>query len=479
MSLDNFEIIIGLEVHAQLATKTKAWCACEIKINGFENEYVCEVCAAHPGVLPVLNDKVVEFAVMAGLATNCEINLNSGFDRKNYFYPDLPKGYQITQFEKPIAQNGKLTIRTDNDQFKEIRITRVQIEEDTGKSSHHNSYSLINLNRAGTPLIEIVSEPDMRSSKEAVEYLKTLQAILVYLDVCKGNMQDGNFRCDVNLSLRLKGEKKFGTRTEVKNLNSFRSVEKAIEYESQRHARLLSNGQKVEQQTLLFDVDKMQTKVLRTKSDADDYRYFAEPDLTRLIITEEFVSKLAANLPELPNDKLKRFVSLYEITEYDAEILSGDRALAKYFEDCVGLCKAQPKKVANWIMVELLRLVNESGMTVDRLNITPKKLADLLNFVEDGTISGKIAKEVFLEMFDKSTEASSIIEAKGLKQNNDTSELENLIKALIIAHPQEVEQLKAGKDRLLGFFVGQVMKATGGQANPAMTSELVKKLIGV
>ncbi len=469
----SYEAVFGVEVHTQLATNTKAWCNCEIKVNGFENHYVCEICSAQPGTLPVLNKKSVKYALRLAHALECKkINRVSYFDRKNYFYPDLPKGYQITQYHTPIAENGML---------EGVEIERIQLEEDTGKSSHEGENSLINLNRAGTPLIEIVSKTiEGGDASVVLNYLKSLHQILKYTGVSHANMQDGNFRCDINISLRKKGSKEYGTRTETKNLNSFRSVEKAIEYEFERQSKILDAGEKVLQQTLLFDVETQKTKVLRTKTDADDYRYYLEPDLLPLIITEAEIKKAKDDLPELPAQKVIRFQSEYEIREYDAVIIARSLSLANYFEECCKHYQGDKKKVANWVLGDLLGLANEANIEFDKLNnITPKSLVNLMGFVDRDEISGKVAKDVLLEMFDTGKSAGDIIEAKGLKQNNDSSELETIVKELIEKHPKEVEELKGGRDRVMGFFVGQVMKKTKGQGNPKITSELVKKLLGL
>ena len=469
----SYEAVFGVEVHTQLATNTKAWCNCEIKINGFENHYVCEVCSAQPGTLPVVNKQSVNFALKLAHALECKkINKTSFFDRKNYFYPDLPKGYQITQFHVPIAQDGVLD---------GVEIERIQLEEDTGKSTHEGDSSLINLNRAGTPLIEIVTKTiEGSNSDNVLSYLRNLHQILRYTGVSHANMQDGNFRCDINISLRKKGVKKLGTRTEVKNLNSFRSVEKAIEYEIARQAKVLDSGEDVLQQTLLFDVEKQETKVLRTKSDADDYRYYLEPDLLPLIVTDKEIKKAKDELPELPAQKVERFQKEYGIRDYDAELLSRSLALANYFEECCKHYESDKKKVANWVLGDLLGLANESNLDFDQLdNIKPKALMELIGFVDREEISGKAAKDVLLEMFDSGKSPSEIVASKGLKQNNDASELEAIVQELIDNHPKEVEELKSGRDRVMGFFVGQVMKKTKGQGNPKITTELVKKILGL
>lgn len=471
-----FETVIGLEVHAQLATQSKIWCTCEINPLSLENTKVCEICSAQPGSLPVINKKVVEYAGLLALATHSKINPVSYFDRKNYFYPDLPKGYQITQYQTPIAVDGYIEIELDGKK-KKIGIERIQIEEDTGKSTHEGEYSLINLNRCGTPLLEIVGKPDIRNPKEASLYLKKLHSILTYLDICHGNLQEGNFRCDVNVSLRDVGTTKFGTRTEVKNLNSFRYVEKAIETESERQKEILKSGQKVIQQTLNFDPIELKIKPLRTKSDAHDYRYFPEPDLLTLTIEEEEIKKWEKNLPELPEQKASRFCTQYQISPYDAEVLTGDKDFAAYFEKAQSFHKGEAKKLANWMMTELLKLLNEFSINITKSPVDASNLAELMNAIFEGKISGKQGKDVFQKMFDEKMSASSAISALGLVQLSDSSEIEKVAQKVIDSNPQQVEQYLGGKDKLFGFFVGQLMKETKGQANPQMANEAIKKAL--
>lgn len=474
---EKFDIVIGLEVHTQLNTKTKMWCQCEISKFAYPNHNVCPVCTAQPGTLPVINKEALRLASLAALATNCSINKISRFDRKNYFYPDLPKGYQITQFAVPLALNGKLNIINDDGEVKTINISRIQLEEDTGKSTHHSDYSLVNLNRCGTPLIEIITGPDMNSAFEASSYLKKLHANLVYLGVTLGNMQDGNFRCDVNISLKDKGSKTFGTRVEVKNVNSFKNVEKAIEFEVVRQANVITAGEKILQQTLLFDADKNQTKAIRTKSDADDYRYFTEPDLTPIRLNQADLDIWQKSLPELPEEKANRFKKDYGITAYDADVLCHDKEVAAYFEECVSFYNKSPKKIANWILSELLHYLNEANISIIKSPVTSNNLSELVKLIDEDTISSKMAKEIFLEMYDNKVSALSIIDSRGLRQNSDQSLLEGIVDELIKNHPAEVAELKAGRDRVLGFFVGQVMKKTDGKANPKLTTELIKKKI--
>lgn len=476
-ALNKYDVIIGLEVHSQLATHVKAWCNCEVTTHAMENTKVCEVCSGHPGTLPVLNKRVVEFAAKMAMATNCKINNLSFFDRKNYFYPDLPKGYQITQFEKPIAEDGFIIIMDDQGAEKRIGIERIQIEEDTGKSTHEGEASLINLNRAGTPLIEIVGRPDLRTPHEASAYLKKLHSVLTYLGVSHGNLQEGNFRCDVNVSIHPKGTAKWGTRTETKNLNSFKAVEKAIEVEIARQAEILDGGGKIIQQTLNFDADALKITVLRTKSDAHDYRYFPEPDLIPLLVTEDEKEKWKSELPELPEAKIARFISEYALPVYDADVLTGDQLLAHYFEEVVKAYKGEAKKVSNWIMVELLKLLNEFNVGVEKSPVSSKELASLLNAVHEGRISGKQAKDVFQKMFDEHKGADAVINEMGLVQISDTSALEEVAKKIVASNPEQVQQFLSGKDRVFGFFVGQMMKETKGQANPQIANDIMKKIL--
>jgi aspartyl-tRNA(Asn)/glutamyl-tRNA(Gln) amidotransferase subunit B len=474
----NYDVVIGLEVHAQLSTKTKAWCQCEVSTTAYENTKVCEICSAQPGSLPVYNRKAVEYAIKLALATDCKVNKVSVFDRKNYFYPDLPKGYQITQFDVAVGSGGHLEIMDDKGNVKQIGVQRIQMEEDTGKSSHQEKKSLINLNRSGTPLLEIISEPHMSTAKEASAYLKKLHSILVYLDICHGNMQDGNFRCDVNVSLKPRGSVTLGTRTEVKNLNSFRHVEMAVEYEVQRHKKILDSGELILQQTLLFDFDTRSTKVLRTKSNADDYRYMPEPDLLPLTIDEAQIEEIRQTLPELPDAKIKRFQENYGIPLYDANILTADKDLAIYFELALKTFQGEPKKMSNWIMGELLRYLNEAGISIPRSPVKPDSLAGLLNAIHDGKISGKIGKDVFLKMFDTGKDSGLIIKEMGLEQISDENTLSSIAHRIVAANSGQVEKYKAGNERVFGFFVGQVMKETNGQANPTLTSEILKKILG-
>ena len=474
----NYDVMIGLEVHAQLATKTKLWCRCEVMTYATENTKVCEVCSGQPGSLPVLNQKARDFAIQLGLATNCRVNLISFFDRKNYFYPDLPKGYQITQYEVPICQNGEIEILLETGEVKSIGIERIQMEEDTGKSTHEGKSSLINLNRACTPLLEIVGRPDIKNAKEAVSCLKKLHAILTYLDISDGNLQEGNMRCDVNISLSPIGSSKRGTRTETKNLNSFRSVERLIDLEIVRQSEILNGGGFVLQQTLAFDVNTSKIKVLRTKSDANDYRYFPEPDLLPMIFEQSLVDELAGQLPELPDYKKSRFMRDYQLPNYDADFLTSSKSLANYFEQAVKYFKGrEAKKIANWIMVELYKLLNEQSLSIGKSPVSPEELAELLNVVDRGEISGKMAKEVFQRMFDERKRVLIVIEELGLKQINDDNEIVKLIQNVFENNEKELERYRNGEKKLFGFFVGQVMKLSNGQANPKMVNEGLRKYL--
>jgi aspartyl-tRNA(Asn)/glutamyl-tRNA(Gln) amidotransferase subunit B len=475
--LQKYEVVIGLEVHAQLNTLTKMWCNCEILKSAYENTKICQVCTAQPGALPVLNKQAVQLAVLTGLAHGATIHEQSSFDRKNYFYPDLPKGFQITQFYRPICTDGALEIELKSGEKKLIAINRIQMEEDTGKSTHFGDYSLINLNRCGVPLIEIITGPDMRSAEEATTYLKNLHANLVFLEVCKGNLQDGNFRCDVNLSLRPLGSTKFGVRTEVKNLNSFKHVEQAIHYEIQRQGALLMAGEAVEQQTLLFDAEKLVTKVLRSKSNADDYRYFPEPDLPQIKLPAALIKQWEKLIPELPMAKKSRFVRDYQLPVYDASLLCDEKELSVYYEQCVTLYPNGAKKIANWILSELLHYLHEGHLTIEKSPITVQAMGELITLIDEGVISGKMAKEIFPMMFDEKKMPKNIVEEKGLVQSNDGDKIVEILKELIALHPKEVEELKGGRDRVLGFFVGQVMKKMQGKANPQLTTDLLKKLL--
>ncbi len=470
-----FETVIGLEIHAQLKTKTKIFCGCSNEFGAAPNTHTCPICLGMPGVLPVLNRTVVEFAIRFGLATGAKINQFNQFARKNYFYPDLPKGYQTSQFDKPIVGKGFLDIEVDGE-IRRIGITRAHMEEDAGKLVHDSvePVSHVDLNRTGTPLLEIVSEPDMRSPQEAVAYLKKLHAIVRYLNICDGNMQEGSFRCDANISLRPVGQQELGTRTELKNMNSFRHVEAALEYEQRRQRDLLLDGEKIVQETLLWDPDKQITASMRGKEDAHDYRYFPCPDLVPVEISDEWIEEVRADLPELPDAKKARFMNEYELSEYDADWLTADRPVADYFEAVVK-GGAQAKKAANWIMSELSReLGNED---IESCRVSPAGLAELLAMIEKNTISGKIAKSVFVEMMASGKDAAAIVKEKGLEQNSDAGELQAIVEKIVAANPEQAEDFRNGKAKIMGFFVGQLMKETKGKANPKMANELFAKVI--
>lgn len=470
-----YEAVIGLEVHAQMLTDTKIFCGCPATFGAEPNTQTCPVCIGMPGVLPVLNRKVLRHAIKTGLATNCRISSFSRFARKNYFYPDLPKGYQISQYELPICERGFIDIIVGGT-AKRIGITRIHMEEDAGKNIHEGSgnYSFVDLNRAGVPLMEIVSEPDMRSPQEAVEYMRKLRSILRYLGVCDGNMEQGSLRCDANISVRLVGETSFGTRTEVKNINSFRFVEKALEYEIKRQIRVIETGGRVVQETRLWNPDRGITESMRGKEEAHDYRYFPEPDLVPVVIGKEMIDEISASLPELPDVRRERFVSEYNLPPSDSVLLVSEKPLADWFEEAVKL-GGQPKAVANWVMGELMRLLNEDNKSIEDCPLEPGKLVEMLNLIDTGIISGKLAKAVFEEMYRTDKSPESIVTEKGLVQISDSEELERTVDKIIARHPKEVERYRAGEEKLMGFFVGQIMKATKGKANPQIVNDLLKK----
>ncbi|MBE3141134.1 MAG: Asp-tRNA(Asn)/Glu-tRNA(Gln) amidotransferase subunit GatB [Thermoplasmata archaeon] len=472
-----FETVIGLEVHAQMLTDAKIFCNCSTKFGGAPNSHTCQICLGMPGVLPVLNRKVVEFAMKMSLATNCEINKSCSFARKNYFYPDLPKGYQISQYAYPLAEHGYVLLDVNGKQ-KKIGITRIHMEEDAGKLLHdeHNPVSYIDFNRTGVPLIEIVSEPDMRLSEEAADYLKRLHEILVYLEICDGNMEEGSFRCDANVSIRPKGQKEFGTRTELKNMNSFRNVQRALEYEIKRQQYIVENGGTVVQETRLWDDAQSATNSMRSKEEAHDYRYFPDPDLVPILVDKAWVEKIRKELPELPLTKRERFIKDYQIPAYDAGVLTADKALANYYEEVVKLC-AKPKVASNWVMGDVLRFLNEEKRDIRQCPITAKSLADMIRLIEEGTISGKMAKEIVEDMYKTGKSPQTIIEEKGLVQITDEGELIKTITSIMEANPQQLADYRSGKEKLFGFFVGQAMKATQGKANPQLVNNLLKKML--
>jgi aspartyl-tRNA(Asn)/glutamyl-tRNA(Gln) amidotransferase subunit B len=476
-----YEAVIGLEVHAQMLTETKIFCGCPTKFGSEPNTQTCPICIGMPGVLPVLNKKALEFAMKTGFAMNCTISPHSRFARKNYFYPDLPKGYQISQYELPICEHGYIEIVVDGT-IKKIGIARIHMEEDAGKNIHESAsggkFSFVDLNRTGVPLMEIVSEPDMRAPVEAVEYMKKLRAILRYLGVCDGNMEQGSLRCDANVSVRPGGQEGFGVKTEIKNINSFRFVEKALEYEIKRQVKVLEEGGKVVQETRLWDASMGTTQSMRTKEEAHDYRYFPDPDLVPLTVDQMWLDEIKASLPELPDTKRDRFVSEYGLPEPDADLMVSEKPFADWFEEATAsyaLSVSGPKVVSNWMMGELTRLLNEDNETIEECSVRPSQLADMLKLIDMGTISGKIAKTVFEEMYKTGRDAEVIIKEKGLVQISDTGEIEKIVDDIITKSPKEVERFKAGEEKLLGFFVGQVMKATKGKANPQMVNELLKK----
>src|SRR5271154_2138671 len=479
--MSNWEVVIGLEIHAQLATKSKIFSGSATAYGAPPNSQANLVDLAYPGVLPVLNAQAVRMAVKFGLAIGAAVARRSVFARKNYFYPDLPKGYQISQYELPVVKQGTLAIVLDDGTIKTVGVTRAHLEEDAGKSLHEGlgAATGIDLNRAGTPLLEIVSEPDMRSAKEAVAYMKKIHTLVRYLEICDGNMQEGSFRCDANVSVRPKGREKFGTRAEIKNLNSFRFVEKAIHYEVARQIELIESGGTVLQETRLYDSDKDETRSMRSKEEANDYRYFPDPDLLPVEIDASFIEAVRATLPELPDAKAARFAEAFGLSAYDAGVLCASRELGAYFESTVsGLGASHAKLAANWVMGELSSALNRDDVDIGDSRVQPAQLTGLLLRIVDETISGKIAKEVFEAMWSEGKPADAIIEAKGLKQITDSGAIEGVIDAVIAANPKQLADYRSGKDKLFGFFVGQVMKATEGKANPSQLNELLKLKLG-
>ncbi len=472
-----WEAVIGLEIHAQLATKSKIFSGASTAYGAEPNTQACAIDLGMPGVLPVLNEAAVKMAVKFGLAIDATVAERSVFARKNYFYPDLPKGYQISQYELPVVLEGRVTIELDDGSEKVIGVTRAHLEEDAGKSLHEDYHGMtgIDLNRAGTPLLEIVSEPDLRSAKEAVAYAKKIHTLVRYLEICDGNMQEGSFRVDANVSVRRRGEHAFGTRTEIKNLNSFRFLERAIDFEIERQIDIIESGGAVVQETRLFDPGRNETRPMRTKEEANDYRYFPDPDLLPLVIEPAFVERVRAELPELPDAKRERFMSDYGLPAYDAGVLTASRELADYYEAVVAAVGGEPKLCANWVMVELLGALNKAGLELSQSPIGPADLAELIRRIQDGTVSTRAAKEVFEGMWAGEGDADTVIEKRGLKQLSDTSALEAIVDEVIAANPKQVEQYRAGKTKLLGFFVGQVMKASQGKANPQQVNEILRR----
>ena len=471
---NKYEAVIGLEVHAQLLTKSKVFCGCSTEFGKPPNTNVCPICLGHPGVLPVLNKKAVEFTVLMGLAVNCRINEKSVLARKNYFYPDLPKGYQISQYELPVCEDGFIAVDSDGSQ-KKIRIKRIHLEEDAGKSIHDQGYeTLVDLNRCGTPLMEIVSEPDLRTAKEAYSYLYKIRQIVQYLGICDGNMEEGSLRCDANISVRLKGEDKLGTKTEVKNMNSFKSVERAIDHEIGRQIEILEEGGEIVQETLLWNADLNEAFSMRSKEEAHDYRYFPEPDLLPVVVSEQWKKEIAERLPELPDERKEKLISKYILPEYDAEILTQTKSVADYFENVVSFTN-DFKSASNWIMGDVLKVINEQKIDIKDFPVSPDKLAKLINLIGDGIISGKIAKEIFPIMLSEEKDPEAIIKEKNLIQITDVSSIENIVEKIIESHQDEVKQFLEGKEKVLGFFVGQIMKETKGKANPKLVNELLHK----
>lgn len=479
--MNDYEVIIGLEVHAELSTNTKIYCNCTTEFGADPNTHCCPICTGMPGTLPVLNEKVVEYAVKAGLATNCEISRFSKQDRKNYFYPDLPKAYQTSQYDLPLCEHGNLEIivgEGDNKYKKNIGITRIHIEEDAGKLIHdaYTGDTLVDMNRCSVPLIEIVSEPDIRSADEAVAYMQTLKSILEYLEVCDCKMQEGSLRCDVNLSVRKRGEKEFGTRTETKNLNSFKAIYNSIVFETKRQIEEVEKGGTIYQETRRFDDLKGIGYAMRTKEDAHDYRYFPEPDLAPIVLSEEYISNIKNSLPEMPHIKKERYMREYSLPEYDATQLTASKYVAKFFEDTNAICN-NPKAVSNWIMSDLFRMMNEKEIEITQCKISSQDLAKLIELIDKGVVSSKIAKQIFEEMFETGKNPEEIVKEKGLVQISDENAIKEMVEKVVENNPQSVVDFKAGKDRALGFLVGQIMKETKGKANPQIVNKLLLEIL--
>lgn len=473
-----YETVIGLEVHVELATKTKIFCGCSTAFGGAPNTHTCPVCTGMPGSLPVLNKKVVEYAAAVGLATNCDITKDCKFDRKNYFYPDNPQNYQISQLYLPICRNGHVDIELEDGTVKPIRIHEIHMEEDAGKLVHDDwsGESLVDFNRSGVPLIEIVSEPDMRSAKEVIAYLEKLRLIIQYLGASDCKLQEGSMRADVNLSVREVGTAEFGTRTETKNLNSFSAIERAIEAEKNRQIDLIESGEKVVQETRRWNDDKEYSYAMRSKEDAQDYRYFPDPDLVPIHISDEWLEEIRSRQPEFKTEKMKRYKEEFGIPDYDIEILTDSKKLADIFEQTTAICN-NPKKVSNWLMVETMRIIKEKSMDVSDISFSPANLAALIKLTDDGSINSSVAKEVFEKIFDEDIDPVKYVEENGLKQVNDEGALKKTVEDVIAANPQSVEDYRSGKEKAIGFLVGQTMKAMKGKANPAMVNDMLKELL--
>ena len=472
-----YETVIGLEIHAQLLTETKIFCGCSTKFGSEPNSNICPICLGHPGVLPKLNYKVVEFAVKMGLATNCSIRKDSVLARKNYFYPDLPKGYQISQFDKPICENGYIMVYPKGLASKKIRITRIHIEEDAGKSIHdRGNDTFIDVNRCGVPLIEIVSEPDISTAEEATLYLAKIRQLVRYLGICDANMEEGSLRCDANISIRPEGQKELGTKSEIKNMNSFRNVERAIAYEVQRQTEVLEDGGRIIQQTLLWDADANEAHPMRNKEDAHDYRYFPDPDLEPIIISDSLIDEIKQSIPELPETKRERFITSYGLPEFDADNLTQDKLTSEYFENTAKFV-SDAKLASNWVMVEVQRVLNEKKLSISEFSISPERLGKMISMIEKNVISGKIAKDVFAFMLEDEKDAEQIVKEKNLVQITDDGFIKTLIAQLIEKFPDELQQYREGKEKVFGFFVGQVMKESKGKASPQIVNTLLKEML--
>ncbi len=480
MDWNKYEAVIGLEVHAQMLTETKTFCGCSNKFGNPPNSNVCPVCLGMPGVLPVLNKKLVEFAIKMGLATDCRIAPYSIFARKNYFYPDLPKGYQISQFEEPICADGHIVIEKKDGEKKRIGLIRIHMEEDAGKLIHdQDADTLVDVNRCGTPLLEIVSQPDIRSAEEAYLYLMQIKQIVTYLEICDGNMEEGSLRCDANVSLRLRGDAKFGTKVEIKNMNSFRNVERALDVEIERQYAILEHSGTILQETLLYNADTNTVKPMRSKEEANDYRYFPDPDLVPVLIDEPWIEKIKAGQPELPAKRRNRYMQEFSLPKYDAEILTGDKAVADYYEKITANLKVKSKdackQASNYVMTDVLRVIGEEHLRINEFPIKPENLARMIDLINEGIISTKLAKDVFEEMLRSGQAPDAIVEKKGLRQVSDQAEIDRVVEEVLQSNPDEVQKFLGGKDKVFGFFVGEVMKKTRGKANPKVLNDLLRQ----